>query len=88
MSSRFTSGEGCFNVFVHSSSTNYIGFQISLRFQITQHKRDEMLMNKIMEYLDCGYVVRREEAFYFKVTKFSDLDNKIVPFLKNIRSVV
>jgi len=72
-------------IIVLNSSTHRIGFQVILRFQITQYARDEMLMKKLMEYLDCGNVVRREEAVDLKVTKFSDIDNKIIPFFVKYR---
>jgi hypothetical protein len=33
-----------------------------------------------MEYFNCGRVYRSKEAFTFQVTKFSDLNKKIIPF--------
>ena len=78
----FISGEGCFMVIVQSSSTHHIGFQTILRFQITQHYRDKELMNNFINYLDCGYVCKDRKTIHFKVEKFSDIVNKIIPFLK------
>ena len=36
------------------SSTNSIGFQIILVFQITQHIRDGLLVNSLIEFFGCG----------------------------------
>ena len=69
-------------VIVQSSSTHHIGFQTILRFQITQHYRDKELMNNFINYLDCGYVCKDRKTIHFKVEKFSDIVNKIIPFLK------
>lgn len=79
--SGFTSGEGCFLVRIINSTSNRLGVQVKLVFQITQHSRDEQLMRSLIEYLDCGLVFNQTEtAVVFKVMKFSDLIEKIIPF--------
>lgn len=50
----FTSGEGCFLIRILKSPDYKGGAQVILRFQITQHSRDTLLMESLMEYLDCG----------------------------------
>ena len=50
----FVSGEGCFSIHVGESASNKGGIHAWSRFQITQHKRDEELMIRIHEYLNCG----------------------------------
>ena len=37
-------------------------------------------MESIKIYLDCGNISKREEAVDIRVTKFSDINNKIIPF--------
>lgn len=38
-------------------STSYaIGYQTQLKFQITQQARDKYLMERLVSYLDCGYI--------------------------------
>lgn len=39
-------------------------------------------MNNFINYLDCGYVCKDRKTIHFKVEKFSDIVNKIIPFLK------
>lgn len=61
-----------------------LGFQVCLSFTLTQHFRDEQLMISLIKYLNCGNIIRRqsENIVDFKITKFSDINNKIIPFFK------
>ena len=78
----FTSAEGCFGAY-ESKSLTKIGFQIQLRFQLTQHSRDEELIKSLIAYFNCGLVRKRgTQAVDYRVERFSDLINKIVPFFK------
>ena len=54
-------------------------------FKITQHKIDEELLIAIKEYFNCGYCYLRkaENIVDFKVTKFSDINQIIIPFFTN-----
>jgi hypothetical protein len=63
-----------------NSSTHHLGFQVLLRFIITQHSRDEQLMRSLVEYLGCGNVYRYKEVVVFKITKIDDLNDKVIPF--------
>ena len=75
----FTSGEGNFSVSLDK------GTYKSLLFKITQHKIDEELLIAIKEYFNCGYCYLRkaENIVDFKVTKFSDINQIIIPFFTN-----
>jgi hypothetical protein len=57
-----------------------LGFQVQLEFQITQHTRDEQLMNSLVSYFGCGNVYKHRKVIDFKVTKFRDLTEKVIPF--------
>ncbi len=61
----FTSGEGCFFVFVSKSSTHALGHRVQLVFQITQHSRDIKLIGSLITYFGCGRLAKSE--FYSKV---------------------
>ena len=79
----FTDGEGCFYVKIKASQTHSVGFQVTLVFVIGQHQRDKNLMILIKEYLNCGCVTKHSEnVVALIVTKFSDIENKIIPFFK------
>jgi hypothetical protein len=75
----FTSAEGCFLIRVYKAKTK-IGVAVKLVFQLTQHTRDEQLMKSLIEYFDCGNLYKDGDAFEYRVEKFSDIQNKIIPF--------
>jgi hypothetical protein len=71
----FTGGEGCFFVNITKSNTHSLGYQVTLKFQLTQHSRDLQLMMNLVEYFNCGilYNHKTKEAVDYIVVKFSDL---------------
>lgn len=61
----FTTGEGCFYIIVGESSSTKTGFRVRLRFNLTQHMKDFVLINKIQNYFGCGSIyINREAASY------------------------
>lgn len=76
----FVSGEGCFFINIFKSKTN-TGFAVKLIFKITQHNRDAILLTKFADYFGCGkYYKSTEEKGDFRVDKFVDIKEKILPF--------
>jgi len=73
--SGFTTAEGCFMVRVYESYSIY-----QLIFKLSQHSRDEQLMRSLIQYWDCGNVYKYREAIEFRIHKFSDITDKIIPF--------
>jgi hypothetical protein len=75
----FTSAEGNFSVSLDKGAFK------SLLFKITQHKIDEVLLTAIKEYFNCGYCYLRkqENIIDFKTTKFSEVNEIIIPFFIN-----
>jgi hypothetical protein len=78
----FTSGEGCYFVSFESSPSCKLKERVKLIFQLTQHSRDEQLMVNLANYLDCGNIFKKRDAFDFVVTKFLDIENQIIPFFQ------
>lgn len=80
----FTSGDGCFTINMSKSSAYKTGFSVNLRFQISQHSRDEVLMRRLIDYMGCGqyYSLKGEGQFKgdFVVSRLPDIMNKIKPF--------
>lgn len=76
----FVAGEGCFYISIGESKTHKLGGRVMLRFQITQHSRDALLMGSLVNYLGCGSNYPRSNAVDFIVTKYSDIEGKILPF--------
>lgn len=85
----FTSAEGSFMVIIRKVSNSKLGNHAQLVFQLTQHSRDTDLIKSIINYLDCGVFNQAHEGVYFRVTKFSDICNIIIPFFDkfNIQGV-
>ena len=82
----FTAREGCFSIAIQKSPTVKTGFQVQLRYIITQHSIDEELMKGLINFWGCGMVFKRskENTVDFQIRKFSDLANKVVPFFQRI----
>ena len=78
----FTSGEGCFLVSIFKSTTTKLGYTSRLRFSVTQHSRDELLLRNFVTYFACGRYSSRTSgaAGDFLCSNFSDIVEKIIPF--------
>ena len=77
----FTSAEGCLFINIYKSATK-VGEAVKLNFYLTQHKRDDKLMISLIEYFNCGNIYKKRETFNFEVSKFSDMNNKVIPFFQ------
>lgn len=77
----FISGEGCFSISIVKSQFVKQGYQVQLRFRLTQHIRDVQLMESLVSYLG-GRVTKSREAVDLQVTKLSDLTDKVLPQLE------
>jgi hypothetical protein len=75
---------GCFMVRIRNSTNNTNLPKVELIFQITQHIRDNILINSFIEYLGCGHIRTRKgnSAVDFVVYKTSDLNSKIISFFR------
>jgi hypothetical protein len=80
--SGFVNGDGCFSITIYKDKTK-TGFTPKLTFQITQHSKDTVLMNSLINFFNCGLIKQKsvlKPAVDFTVTKFIDIDKKIIPF--------
>lgn len=78
----FTSGEGCFLVSIYNSRTK-LGVAVKLIFQVSQHIRDELLLNSFIKFFcDTGKIIKDKDMCHYRVTKSSDISEKIIPFFK------
>lgn len=78
----FTSGDGSFYISIGVGPKQRV--QVQLVFSITQHIRDKALINSLISYLGCGNIKHYEKYSWlqFIVSKFSDIDEKIIPIFK------
>ena len=61
----------CFYINISKSTKAKLGESVQLEFTITQHKRDEDLMNSLISYFDSGYIKKINK------TKYTLLDYKV-----------
>lgn len=78
----FASAEGCFLIRITESATHLLGYRVFLIFKLGQHSRDEQLLRSLVDYLGCGKIYLENSAVEFRVSKFSDLTEKIIPFFQ------
>ena len=76
----FTTGEGSFMVTVYKSPTSKLGKSVLLKFQLTQHEKDQVLLALIVKYLNCGSLQTNRNCKDLQVTRFKDIYNNIIPF--------
>lgn len=78
----FVSGDGSFNVITAKSKTHLSGFQVQLRFFITQHIRDNELFTLLEKYFNCGRIVEYKsgQTIDFAVTGIKNIKSNIIPF--------
>lgn len=75
----FTDGEGSFNISFKRESSYGMGWKVSLSFNVSQ--KDAKIPKLFQEILGCGTIrYRKDGVCYFEVRKFSDLQNKVIPF--------
>ena len=69
-------------VSVSKSKSTVSGYAVRLFFSVCQDKRDSELMSNLVNYLSCGGWYERDSKSYgeFIVSKFSDIESKIIPF--------
>ena len=79
--SGFVSGEGNFDAII-VNSTNKIGKRVQLRLRVVQHERYLKLMESIIKYLGTGKIYKYPDklAVSLNILKFSDINEKIIPF--------
>ena len=79
--SGFVSADGNFDVRIPSTNSK-LGYRVQLRFRISQHSRDFILMQKIVEYFGSGKIYKYggKSAVSLSIVDFTDITNIIVPF--------
>jgi hypothetical protein len=84
----FVDGEGCFSITINKKSEKMP--EVRLIFEIELREDDEDILKEIRKVLDCGNIYRLEYERYakwrphvkYKVSNFTDISSKIIPFFK------
>ncbi len=81
--SGFISAEGCFSVVLSKNDKMRTGYRTGIRFILTQHSRDESLINQIRDLFGSGRVIRsnRSNSVELWIIDFETIKLKIIPFL-------
>ena len=76
----FADGESCFFVEKCVSKTHSSGYQVRLKFILSQDIRDVALLNLLNNYLNCGKVIVDSKGMSrYVVRKYSDIALTIIP---------
>ena len=84
----FVDGEGCFAVTINKNGN--LLEEVRLLFEIELRADDEPILKEIQQTLGCGNIYRLKYERYekwqphvkLKVSNFSDIYQKIIPFFK------
>lgn len=79
----FVEAEGSFQIVIQKSKDKTREF-VSLKFTVSQHSRDSVLLESFVNYLGCGryYPASTRNEVYFIVSVFADINNKIIPLFR------
>lgn len=70
----FIDAEGCFHVSIVDNTNLKVGKSVRAIFQISLHKKDKVLLEKIKEFFNVGQIIlRKDGVFYYQVTSLKDL---------------
>ena len=78
----FVEAEGCFFINAIKSNAYKTGYQIKLDFSVVQHSRDKTLMEGFVNYFNSGAVYENTDHTTYLASKFSDIQEKIIPFFQ------
>lgn len=78
----FTSGDGSFSVEILKSCSHKIGYQVVLKFLITQHSRDLELLKCFISFLEGGFIKERTAICEFILVKLSLIIEKLIPLFQ------
>jgi hypothetical protein len=81
----FTDAEGCFFVALKKSRGSKLGETVWLKFILTQHTRDEYLLRSLITTFNCGRYIPKSGYGEFVVEKFTDVNDKVIPFFEKFK---
>ena len=81
----FTDAEGCFLIALKKSPASKLGETVWLKYILTQHSRDKVLLQSLMPTLNCGRYISKSNYGEFVVEKFTDIRDKIIPIFEKFK---
>ncbi len=86
----FVDAEGCFSVSLKQQKTTRFGWVLDPLFQVTQHKNNRIVLEKIKGELGCGRIIDKpgqKDTLIYLVDNRRQLNEKIIPFFEKYRLV-
>lgn len=80
----FIDGEGSFSVSFNRRSKLVTGLEVRPSFSVSQHKRNEKILQRIRQYFDCGGIRfdRHDQTYKYEVRSLGDLWEKVIPHFR------
>lgn len=81
----FTQADGTFGLNYTKQSRMKLGFTCQPQFRITQHERDLVVLNRIIESMGCGTIVKPSgdrDRYTISVANLKDLIEIVIPLFK------
>ena len=85
----FVDGEGCFSCPIFRNQSMSVGWQVQPSFSVVQSAQSKGVLEDLVHLFGCGRVYvnhrrdnHREDLYRFHVSRFSDLQETIVPFFR------
>ncbi len=83
----FVDGEGCFSITINNHNNKQ---EVRLLFEIELREDDKKILERIQETLECGNIYYLKYKRYqkwrphykYKVSNFSDIYTKVIPFFR------
>jgi hypothetical protein len=72
----FCDGESNFDIKISQNKNYSTGHQVQLRFRVSQHTKDLLLLTKFIDFFNCGYIEKFQTnpAAIFVVSRLTDLN--------------
>jgi hypothetical protein len=85
----FVDGEGCFSCPVFRNHKTALGWQVQPTFVVVQSASSRDVLEELVRFFECGKVYvnhrhdnHREDLYRYRVGRFADLRDVIVPFFQ------
>jgi len=85
----FVDGEGCFSCPVSRNRSMTLGWQVQPTFAVVQGASSRVVLEEMVSFFGCGQLSvnrrhdnHREDLVRYKVTRFGDLRDVIIPFFQ------
>jgi len=71
-----------FFVGISKSKFSKTGYSVELRFSVSQHSKDHILINSLTNFFKCGIIMKmgNKSMVEFRVSSFKNIMETVIPF--------